>query len=507
MKKFFLYGIIVLLILEFLIGQFSQTGQAADLSPEGRFVTSAVKEKSPLIDGINQNVWKFSEARFQEVKSCKYISNILEKEGFQISRNIPDMPTAFIARYGTGSPVICITAEYDALPGLNQKAGEVREMPDPTRKNGHGCAHSALGAGSVGAALAVKEWLKDKPGKGTIVLLGTPGEESGYGKIHMLRRKCFDSIDIVLSWHPFDLNHAWGRRALGVHNVQFRFIGIAAHAGGAPEKGRSAVDAAELTNIGVNYLREHVSSQTRMHYAWLDSGPKAANVVPAHAGLFYYIRTDNVKEGRETLTRMIDIARGAALMTGTKMQYEVVGGTYDFMPNPTVIKVLSDAFVETGGPKFGEEEFKIARRFIEALPADKRKEAIEAGAQHEGITPEEFALRPLACQVEPYSPFDKTLITVSFDLGDISHLIPTAQIYIAVGPPKTGLHTWQQAALAGTSIGDKAAEAAARAIALASIRLFMNPALVNKAKEELKKSETEKYESIFPENVKPVPSN
>ena len=502
MKRVFYYSVIVFFLMS---GLFSSTGKAADLSREGQFVTAAVKAKSPLIVGINRNVWNFSESRFQEVKSCKYISDVLEKEGFQINRNIPDMPTAFIARYGSGSPVIGITAEYDALPGLNQKAGVAHESPDPSRKNGHGCGHSALGAGAVGAALAVKEWLKDKPGQGTIVLLGTPGEESGYGKIHMLRRKCFDSIDVILTWHPYDMSHAWGRRALGVHNVRFTFTGTAAHAGGAPEKGRSAVDAAELTNIGVNYLREHVSSHTRMHYAWLDSGPKAANVVPPHAGLFYYIRTTNVKEGRETLARMIDIARGAALMTGTKMEYNVVGGTYDFMPNPTIIKVLSDAFVETGGPDFGEEEFKIARQFIDILPADKRAQAIEAGARHDGITPEEFARRPLARQVEPYSPFDNNIITVSFDLGDISHLIPTAQLYIALSTPHTGLHTWQQAAMAGTSIGDKAAEAAARAIALASIRLYMTPALVAKAKDELKKAETEEYKSVFPENVKPEP--
>ncbi|MDO5581477.1 MAG: amidohydrolase [Planctomycetia bacterium] len=497
---------VLALMLGFLQGTFSPV-RAADLTPEGKFADSAVKEKSPLINDINRNVWQFSESRFQEVKSSKFISDLLEKEGFHVFRDIPDMPTAFIARYGSGSPVIGITAEYDALPGLNQKAGIAREDPDPARVNGHGCAHSALGAGSVGAALAVKEWLKDKPGKGTVVLLGTPGEESGYGKIHMLRRKCFDGIDVVLSWHPMDLNHAWGRRALGVHNVQFKFTGTAAHAGGAPEKGRSAVDAAELTNIGVNYLREHVSSQTRMHFAWLDSGPKAPNVVPAHAALFYYIRTPNVKDGRETLDRMIDIARGAALMTHTKMEYEIVGGTYDFMPNPIIIKVLSDAFMETGGPKFEEEEFKIARQFLDILPADKRAEAIAAGALHDGVAPEEFAKRPLSVQVEPYSPFDNNLITVSFDLGDISHLIPTAQIYIATGPPHTGLHTWQQAAMAGTSIGDKAAQSAARAIALASIRLYLNPSLVAKAKEELKKTEKEKYRSLFPESVKPLPVN
>ena len=507
MKTIFYGCVTAFLTAGFLSGHFSPSPRAADLSPEGQFVVSTVQEKSPLIVDINQNVWQFSESRFEEVKSCRFISGILEKEGFQVSRNIPDMPTAFVARYGTGSPVIGITAEYDALPGLNQQAGVAHESPDLSRKNGHGCGHSALGAGAVGAALAVKEWLKEHPGKGTVVLLGTPGEESGYGKIHMLRRHCFDSLDVVLSWHPFDMNHAWGRRALGVHYIQFKFLGIASHAGGAPEKGRSAVDAAELTNVGINYLREHVSTQTRMHYAWLDSGPSAANVVPAHAALSYYLRTTNIQEGRETLERMVNVARGAALMTGTTMEFEVIGGAYDFLPNPTVNQVLSDAFVEMGGPEFGEEEFETARRFIDALPADKRAEAIEAGAHHDGITPEEFARRPLSVQVEPYTPNDNTFLTISFDLGDISHLIPTAQIYVAVGPPQTGLHTWQQAALAGTSIGDKAAEAAARAIALTSIRLYMDPSLVDQAKNELKETEKEEYRAVFPESVMPLPAN
>ena len=489
----------------FGVGTFPQFVSAADLSGEGAFVADVVKEKSPQIVAINRSVWQFAESRFEEVKSCQYICEILEKEGFEVSRDIPDMPTAFVARYGTGSPTIGITAEYDALPGLNQQAGIASEAPETSQKCGHGCGHCALGAGAVGAALAVKEWLKANPGKGTVVLLGTPGEESGYGKIHMLRRHCFDSIDVVLSWHPFDLNHAWGRRALGVHHMEFKFFGIAAHAGGAPEKGRSAVDAAELTNVGINYLREHVSSQTRMHCAWLDSGPLAANIVPPHAALSYYLRTANIKEGRETLQRMKDAARGAALMTGTTMEFAVIGGAYDFLPNPTVNQVLSDAFVEMGGPDFGEEEFEIARRFIDTLTEENRAEAIAAGARHENITPEEFARRPLAIQVEPYTPNDPNIMTISFDLGDISHLIPTAQIYIAVGPPLTGLHTWQQTALAGTSIGDKAAEAAARAIALTSIRLFMTPSLVDQAKAELKESEKEEYQAIFPESVLPLP--
>ena len=475
------------------------------VTPEAEFVRSAVDQKAPLIIDMKQSIWEYAEIRYKEFKSADKIVGILEREGFTVDRNVPDMPTAFIARYGSGSPVIGITAEYDSLDRLNQEAGVAEKKPTANQANGHGCGHCALGAGSVGAALAVKEYLKDKPGRGTIVLLGTPAEESGYGKLFMLRKGCFAGIDICMSWHPWSDNNATAARALGVFLVEFHFKGISAHAGGAPEKGRSAVDACELTNIGINYLREHVPTTTRMHYAWLDCGPSAANIVPDSGALVYYVRAPYAEQRREVLERMINVARGAALMTGTTMEHRVVGAAYDLAPNPTVARVLSDAFVETGGPDFEEPEFEIARRFLAAMPDAQRKEAIQTGAKSEGLSPEEFAKRPLIKSVVPMTDRDgEQLMTISFDLGDVSYCIPTAQLYGAVAIPQTGLHTWQLTAQVGTSIGDKASLAMARALALAAVRFYQKPELVDKAKAELKAATTgREYQYPLPDSITP----
>ncbi len=488
-----------------LFSTFPSFAQEQPKDPAADFVRSAVEQKAPLIIDMKQSIWNYAEIRYKEFKSASKIAEILERDGFAVDRNIPDMPTAFVARYGSGSPVIGITAEYDSLPRLNQEAGVAEPKPTPDQENGHGCGHCALGAGAVGAALAVKEYLKDKPGQGTIVLLGTPAEESGYGKLFMLRKGCFKDIDIVMSWHPWASNNATAARALGVYLVEFHFKGVAAHAGAEPEKGRSAVDACELTNVGMNYMREHVPSSTRMHYAWLDSGPKAANIVPDSASLVYYVRAPYQQQRDEVLKRLINIAKGAALMTDTTLEYQVVGAAYDLAPNPTVAKVLSDSFVEMGGPDFGETEFEIARRFLAAMPEAKRDEAIRFGAKTEGVTPEQFAQKPLIRSVVPYSDRDsEQLLTLSFDLGDVSYCVPTAQLYGAVAIPQTGLHTWQLTAQVGTSIGDKASLAMARALALAAVRFYQKPELVGKAQAEFKEATNgQEYKYPLPDTITP----
>lgn len=474
-------------------------------SQEAEFIRAAVEQKAPLIIDMKQSIWEYAEIRYKEFKSADKIVEILKQEGFTVDRNIPGMPTAFVARYGSGAPVIGITAEYDSLQRLNQAAGAAERKPTSCQENGHGCGHCALGAGSVGAALAVKEYLKDWPGQGTIVLLGTPAEESGFGKLFMLREGCFRDLDVVMSWHPWSDNNATAARALGVFMVEFHFKGIGAHAGGAPEKGRSAVDACELTNVGIHYLREHVPTTIRMHYAWLDSGPEAPNIVPDSGALLYYIRGPYAEERRDVLERMVNVARGAALMTGTTMEYRVVGAAYDLLPNPTVARVLSDAFVETGGPDFAEPEFAIARRFLAAMPEEARAEAIQTGARLEGLTPEEFAKRPLIKSVTPMTDRDaEQLMTISFDLGDVSYCVPTAQLYGAVAVPQTGLHTWQLTAQVGTSIGDKASLAMARALALAAVRFCQHPELVEKAQAELQTATAgREYQDPLPDSITP----
>ena len=339
---------------------------------------------------------------------------------------------------------------------------------------------------------------------GTVELYGCPAEETGFGKAFMVKEHCFDGIDAAFSWHPMDGNMSMSVRTVAYYKVRFDFKGTTAHAGAAPELGRSALDACELMNVGVNYLREHIISDARVHYAYLDCGGQAPNIVPDHASLLYFIRAPKLVQSGEILERMRKIAEGAALMTETKVSIKVLGGLSDTIPNPTLSQLLSDAYLETGAPDFGEEEFAIARDFLAAMPQEQRERVVKNGAKQNGISEEEFAQRPLNSFIMPYTPAmrDKVM-TGSSDVGDVSYQVPTAQITAATGIPETGAHTWQMTAQVGTSIGDKASQAVARAIALACAKIYGNPEILDTAKRELEEETGGVYLSPIPEGVQP----
>lgn len=471
-------------------------------------ICDAVKRKADIISGINQAVWDYAEFGYQEVKSAEKIVRVLEEEGFQVETGIADIETAFVGSYGSGEPVIAILAEYDALPDLSQQAGCAVKSPVPGKKFGHGCGHSALGAGAVGAAIAAKEYLKANRVSGTVKLFGCPAEEMGFGKAFMVREGCFDGVDLAFTWHPNDCNGISASRSVAYYKVRFRFKGVTAHAGGAPHLGRSALDACELMNVGVNYLREHIITDARVHYAYLDCGGDAPNIVQDHAALLYFVRAPKLRQCGEILERIKKIAQGAALMTETEVEIKVLGGLSDTVPNGEASKVLSEAYCEVGGPEFSEKEFATAREFLAILPEDSKKKILKAGAQAEKITEEEFAERPLYTNVIPFSPeMMDTLITSSTDVGDVSYQVPTAQISAAIGIPGTGLHTWQATAQVGSSIGDQASLAVARAIGLACAKVFEHPEVVEKAKEELKNATGGEYLSPLQEGAKPGDEN
>lgn len=471
---------------------------------EKRAICNAVASKADVIAGINQAVWEYAEFGYQEVKSAAKIREVLLEEGFDVEMGIAGIPTAFVGRYGTGKPVIGILAEYDALPELSQQAGVAKPCPVNGKKYGHGCGHSALGAGAVGAAIAVKEYLKSSNLQGTVELYGCPAEETGFGKAFMVKEHCFDHLDMAFCWHPMDANASMAVRTVAYYKVRFDFKGLTAHAGAAPELGRSALDACELMNVGVNYLREHIISDARVHYAYLDCGGEAPNIVQDHASLLYFVRAPKLYQSEEILNRIRKIAEGAALMTETEVCVKVLGGMSDTIPNPTASKVLSDAFVEAGAPDFGEEEFAIARRFLEIMPREQQERVIRQGAKMHGLTPQEFARRPLNTYITPYMPEMRSkMMTGSSDVGDVSYQIPTAQITAAVGIPETGPHTWQFTAQVGSSIGDKASLAVARAIALACVKVYQDPALVETAKQELLEETGGIYQSPIPDGIRP----
>ena len=322
---------------------------------EKQMIHEIVMEKADTISEINRAVWDYAEFGYQEKQSAEKMKAVLRQEGFEVEEGLAGISTAFVGRFGTGKPVIAILAEYDALPDLSQKAGCAKPCPIEGKKYGHGCGHSALGAGAAGAAIAVKEYLQRTGVTGTVELYGCPAEETGFGKAFMVKEHCFDGIDAAFCWHPMDSNMSMSVRTVAYYKVRFDFKGRTAHAGAAPELGRSALDACELMNVGVNYLREHIISDARVHYAYLDCGGEAPNIVPDHASLLYFIRAPKLTQSGEILERIKKIAEGAALMTETSVTIKVLGGLSDTIPNPTLSSLLSDAYLEAGAPDFGEE--------------------------------------------------------------------------------------------------------------------------------------------------------
>lgn len=470
-----------------------------------QFICNIVAEKADVIAGINQAVWDFAEFGYHEEKSAEKIKAVLEAEGFQVESGLAGIATSFVGRYGSGKPVIGILAEYDALPELSQKAGVARPCPISGKEYGHGCGHSALGAGSVGAAIAVKEYLKKTGQTGTVELYGCPAEETGFGKTFMVKDHCFDHLDMAFCWHPMDGNMSMSVRTVAYYKVRFDFKGRTAHAGAAPELGRSALDACELMNVGVNYLREHIISDARVHYAYLDCGGKAPNVVQERGSLLYFVRAPKLSQCGEILERIKKIAKGAALMTETEVEIKVLGGMSDTIPNPTASRLLSDAFQETGAPDFGEKEYAIAREFLAIMPEDQKKRVIANGAKQNGLSPEEFEQRPLNTYILPYSDAMRNrVMTGSSDVGDVSYQVPTAQITAAVGVPETGAHTWQMTAQVGTSIGDQASLAVSKAIALACVKVYEDPSVAEQAKKELLEETGGVYISPIPDGIVPA---
>ena len=470
-----------------------------------KLICDIVADKADIISGINQSVWDFAEFGYHEERSAEKIKEALLEEGFELESGLAGIATSFVGRYGSGKPVIGILAEYDALPDLSQEAGVAKPCPIKGKEYGHGCGHSALGAGAVGAAIAVKEYLKQTGQTGTVELYGCPAEETGFGKTFMVKAHCFDDLDMTFCWHPMDGNMSMSVRTVAYYKARFDFKGRTSHAGAAPELGRSALDACELMNVGVNYLREHIISNARVHYAYIDCGGKAPNVVPDHASLLYFVRAPKLKQSGEILERIKKIAQGAALMTETEVEIQVLGGMSDTIPNPTASKLLADSFVETGAPDFGEEEFAIARKFLDIMPEEQKARVIAEGAKRNGISPEEFARRPLNTFIVPYTDAMRDrVMTGSSDVGDVSYQVPTAQITAAVGVPETGAHTWQMTAQVGTSIGDKASLAVARAIALACAKVYEEPAIVEQAKKELLEETGGVYISPIPDGIVPA---
>jgi len=438
--------------------------------------TNVVKELDTKTENyfkIAKQIWDYAEVGYQEVKSSELLQETLTKEGFKIEIGVADIPTAFIASYGEGSPVIGILGEYDALPGITQTNIPTREKRTDVDA-GHACGHHLFGTGSAAATIAVKNWMKAEGIKGTIRFYGTPAEEGGAGKVYMVREGLFDDVDAVLHWHPSSRNAANASSSLANKSAKFRFYGISAHAASAPQNGRSALDGVEAMNHMVNMLREHVPMESRIHYV-ITEGGAAPNVIPDFAEVFYYVRHPQMQMVEENFKRVVKCAEGGALGTGTRVEYEVIHGLYNVLPNVTLNEMMHDNLVKVGGVKYNEEEAKFAEKILNSY---------EFG--------ENISLQ-LAENINPFKVI-RTGKGGSTDVGDVSWAVPTAGVQTATWVPGTSAHSWQAIAAGGTSIGKKGMMVAAKTMALTAMDLMVNPEVLKKAKAELLKQRGANFE-------------
>lgn len=412
---------------------------------------------------VARQIWELAEVGYQEVESSALLRSELEAAGFHVEAGVAGMPTAFVASHGSGGPVIGILAEFDALPGISQADVPHRE-PIVDGAPGHACGHHLFGTGSVAAAIAVRDWLAESGREGTIRLYGTPAEEGGAGKVYMVRAGLFEDVDVVLHWHPGDNNSARAGRSLANKSAKFRFHGYSAHAAGAPERGRSALDGVEAMNHMVNLLREHVPQEARIHYV-ITHGGFAPNVVPDYAEVFYYVRHPNAPTVLELFERVARAAEGAALGTGTTVDYEVIHGIYDLVPNVAVSGVMDEKLREVGGVRYTEAERAFAREI---------QTTFEGGPT-----------RALGSETEIMEFGIEEASGGSTDVGDVSWVVPTAGLSVATWVPGTSAHSWQAVAAGGTSIGTKGMLVAAKTLAATAIALYDRPDVIAAAWEEL----------------------
>lgn len=408
---------------------------------------------------IAQTIWSYAELGYQEKKSSALLQRTLSDAGFSIEAGVAEIPTAFVATYGSEGPTIAILAEYDALPGLSQKA--VTYKASNGGRGGHACGHHLFGTASTAAAIALKNYLEKTGKKATIKLFGCPAEEGGSGKVYMTRAGLFDDVDVALHWHADSKNAAGIRPALANKSAKFRFYGVAAHAAGAPEMGRSALDAVEAMNTMVNMMREHVTDDTRIHYV-ITRGGEAPNVVPDFAEVYYYARHKTRDEVIRVFDRIVNAAKGAALGTGTTMDYEMIGGTHELLYVPTFQKRVHNNLEKIGGYKYTPEEKSFAVEISKSLNRTLSTEYVTG--------------------VLPYSSGQKA--GGSTDVGDVSFAVPTAGLRAATWVPGTPAHSWQAVAAGGTSIGEKGMMVAAKTLALTGMQLIDDAAFRAQIKKE-----------------------
>ena len=428
-------------------------------------------------EALSDQIWKFAETRYQEFRSSALQADFLEKEGFTVTRNLGGIATAFSASFGSGHPVIGLLGEFDALPRMNQAADVPEKQAERPGAAGHGCGHNLLGTGAMEAACLIRDWLLQTHSEGTVIYFGCPAEEGGAGKAFLTRSGCFHGLDFALAWHPGSKTGLI-KEALANIRVIFDFTGKSAHAAAHPELGRSALDACELMNVGVNYLREHVKSDARMHYAYLNDGGDAPNIVPAAATLLYALRAPESAYVTELYDRVSDVAKGAALMTGTRVSCRTVSAYAELLSVPAMEALMMEAMQEAEKPEYTDDDYEYAARFA----ADQASPSIDTAIL----------------------PADQSINLGSTDVGDVSWQVPTGLIGVTTEATGCALHTWQVVAQGKSPLAHKGMHYAARILFAAAKKLYESPercALIQDDYQHVIGHRT--YQSMLPDSVKP----
>lgn len=472
-------------------------------------ILKIIDDNKDMFIDVSDRIWEYAETRFEEFKSAKLLCKVLEDEGFNVERGIADISTAFVGSFGSGKPVIAILAEYDGLSGLSQKPGIDRKEPVVEGDNGHGCGHNLLGAGSLAAAVAVKDFIKENNIEGTIRFYGCPGEEGGSGKAFMAREGIFDGVDVVLCWHPFAQNGIFSVSSLANYQVYYKFYGKSSHAAISPHLGRSALDAVELMNVGVNYLREHIIPEARIHYAVTNTGGISPNVVQSEAEVLYLMRAPKTSQVQEIYERVCDIAKGAALMTQTRCEVVFDKACSNLIPNNTIEKLLYENFEEVGAPPFDEADKEYARKMVATLSDSDINNEIKmikmfTGGQGEEII-KDIKEKELSDTILPFVHY-AGILSGSTDVGDVSWVVPTGQVITACCALGTPAHSWQMVAQGKASSAHKGMLVAGKVLAMTALDVLMNPEIAERAKKELmEKLDGETYVCPIPSDVMPSP--
>ena len=460
------------------------TLQSQKISKNKKALLKSIEKHQNALIEISDNIWQAAETAFEETESSKILSDYAEKQGFTVKRGVAEMPTAFVATYGSGKPVISVLGEFDALPGISQKAKPTKD-PLVEKGNGHGCGHNLFGAGSLGAAIAIKELIEQGKIKGTVKFFGTPSEEKFFGKIWMVNAGLWDDVDVNISWHPAPVTEADVQSSLALVDFKVEFFGQAAHAAADPWNGRSASDALELYTAGINYYREHVKPTVRMHYHIQDGG-QVVNVVPDYSRLWVRVRDSKRSGMMPVYKQVMKMAEGAAIMANVDYKVSLISGIYEVLVNRTGGEIMQKNLELLGPIEYTDEEIAFGKKIQEVT----KKPQLGMDAN----------INPLRITLENSGGG-------STDVGDVSWNVANINLRVTTAPIDTPWHSWAVVACGGMSIGHKGMLYSSKAMSMTMLDLFENPDMVAKVKAEYKERKgDEVYKAIIPEGPPPIPN-